>query len=215
MIKLVHREDDRGSFEAMVSTNYAVCAIVESPESTLVDVVSPMLKSAIGLQEFDFQVPAASHIAEVMERELLVRGRETGLDQWAFFVSAIATLSYVEICMSGPFRVHLIKDGRLVASAREHILQQDPFEDGELASIDLNTHGNVVTRSLGDPHSRPAETTRWPISPPYRVVICTTDFHQYRAPEAYLTLLGDVGDARVPEWSEGTVAILDFSGVAP
>jgi|GEM_PF-4864153 len=129
-------------------------------------------------------------LADVVEHALNGAGPPSDLPAWAFFASVLALPNLVEVCLAGPHRVHLVRDGGIVDSCREHILSEDaPPPDWPpemMERIDLVLQGGIVTRSLGKTASRPPETTVWRTAPPYRVIVCSSDAHKGRPPSAYV-----------------------------
>ncbi len=131
-------------------------------------------------------------LADFIGHELNGARGPSDLPSWAFFVSVLTLPNLVEVCLGGPHRVHLVRDGGIVGSCREHILSEDaPPHDWppeRMERIDLALRGGIVTRALGKTASRPPETTVWRTAPPYRVIVCSSDAHRGRPPSTYVNV---------------------------
>ena len=84
------------------------------------------------------------------------------------------------------------------------------YDEAFRGNIDPHLYGSVVTRQLGSesPNAAPPEVTKWSTPHSFRVVVCTTDFDNYREPETYLPHL-DQELARGTRSDAGTLLVLD------
>lgn len=125
---------------------------------------------------------------------------------WAMLSAVHVSRRRVTVCLAGAHRVHLLREGKLISSVREHIAKFDP-QPGQPRSASEEVqrfYDAIVTRTIGgaDGHSAPPEVTRWVTPPSFRVVMCTTLFNGNQEPETYLP---DV-DVNV---GVGTLLVLD------
>lgn len=158
----------------------AFCAVLGGydPRADRSDALSRLLSGAAGDCGGGLTPPA---LARALEARL---GSWSGLDNPGplVFAGVSAHLDRVEVCTAGDLRVHLIANGRLERWTRDHILREDPqpgFPEDFAATM-----STIVTRSLnrGGP---PPEDIVWPSRPPYRVFVCSEEYHHHEPPERY------------------------------
>ena len=129
-------------------------------------------------------------IAQELGERLARATRSSELPEWVFFAGVSCFGSSVVACVAGPHRVHLLCDGVVVASTREHILKYDEpppdWPDDLARTIDRGIHGAVVTRSVGTTASRSAEVTIWRAPDEFQILVVSADYHQYRGIASYV-----------------------------
>ncbi|HEX8000713.1 MAG TPA: hypothetical protein VF528_20195 [Pyrinomonadaceae bacterium] len=174
------------------------CAIAEANEKD-----SPAYDEGSGLDRLLLEatgllppaLPPAdwpSEMARTIESVLLQWHREDSGPGTVLYTGVALLKDQVHVCTAGDCRVHLVKDGQLVAVTRDHNLIDDPVE-GQTIDTDetLRTvYLGAVTRTVGvAPSARPPERQSWQAGGNYTVLICSSRFHNYRPPNAYLNHL--------------------------
>lgn len=196
---------------AVVSAELALYVAVEfyARDAQTSDAVAQLVARTIAsYSRYERGTPHS--IAESLHAQLQLRRGADGLPTWMLFASVLLEPTTVEVCVAGSFRVHLLEEQKLVGTTRQHVLREDPFA-GIQAPAGFEDLGEItdgiVTRCLGRPDSLPAESSVWQTGVPYRVVVCSSDFHQDREPVTYLKSADVVASGEfVPN---GLIAILD------
>lgn len=103
------------------------------------------------------------------------------------FSSAAITRDAVHICTAGDTRVHLVKNGKIQRWTRDHVLENESPEwaRSQYGDIPLSDHSTMLTRTLGM-CSLPPDTYTWNVTAPFTVLVCSSGYHQRRAPEIYI-----------------------------
>lgn len=111
----------------------------------------------------------------------------------------------VEICIAGSLRVHLVREGDLQKVTTDHILRND-IAEFELEDLTfghktlgddefVDAMGCVATRALGENAIGSSkkkllpETLVWQSTPPYQVIICSSDIHGHQPASSYFSSL--------------------------
>lgn len=130
------------------------------------------------------------------------------------YAAARAGAAEVVICTAGDLRVHLVVDGRVERTTRDHILPSDP-----IPGMPPDTAARLQsfrTRGVGGPVPSVHETVVWPVAPPYRLVVCSDEYHRFQPVDVYWSALaGDLAAGRDPapvdiNYSTGLVLELGF-----
>lgn len=186
---LTCRETERSCARCWTSDDSALGVLIEMPTEQGKTVLERLVEQ-LGSQIFRSEL-GPCELARLIDVALRAKACESHLPSWVMFAAVSATARCVEACVAGPHRVHLVNNKRIVASTREHVLACDDHPPGwsedALSRFDRTIHGSVVTRALGKTSGAFPERTTWLIRPPYQLVVCPTDFHQYREPSHDLT----------------------------
>ena len=93
----------------------------------------------------------------------------------------------VHVCTAGLSRVHLVKNGKLVAITRDHNPISDPGAGSTFKNLIHPIRLHVFTRVIGVvTGDLQPECLTWEAEGNYSVLICSTYFHFFRSPEEYL-----------------------------
>lgn len=113
------------------------------------------------------------------------------------FAAALAGPRQVEVCTAGDLRVHLVEDERVTRVTTDHILRDDaPPDLPESARTMMPT---MLTRTLGGSATTTPQSFVWAVHPPYRIVVCSDEYHRHQRPEVYWPkLAADLAAGRIP-----------------
>jgi hypothetical protein len=128
----------------------------------------------------------------------------------ALFAAVEATRREISVCTAGDIRVHLLQDGTLVQSTRDHVLGVEAPDSGEARRLPPRIAATLPTRWLGGNRGPAPECLRWPAQPPYRLLICSSHYHHRRAASDYIAALGE-RTLPLPEGGAGLVAWIDVA----
>jgi hypothetical protein len=123
-------------------------------------------------------------------RARLTNARQENDPAWILFVGLEVVQGTVHVCTAGDIRVHLVKDGTVMHTTRDHILVNEPLEwvRATYQDIDLQAQGTILSRSLGSCALPPTEVA-WSAAAPFSILVCSSEHHQHRAPDAYASRL--------------------------
>jgi hypothetical protein len=108
------------------------------------------------------------------------------------YVGIALSKNVVYVCTAGNCRVHLIENGTLLSSTRDHNLIEDPFEEMEELSHDprmILGYKYIETRqivALKSEVKHRAECITWKANDKFTVLICSESFHRFQEPENYI-----------------------------
>jgi serine/threonine protein phosphatase PrpC len=95
----------------------------------------------------------------------------------------------VYVCTAGDCRIHLVKNGELIAVTRDHNVIDDPVEGFAMSDDErlLPIYQRAATRSIGiGSNGRLPECQTWMAESEHTVLISSSNFHWYRQPAEYL-----------------------------
>lgn len=122
------------------------------------------------------------------------KGGENSTSSEANYAGVALTNDAVYVCTAGLVRIHLIQDRRLLNITRDHNFMSDLLSTGDVArELTFETDPSaflVPTRTLGHERfqeNKPPETSKWPISGEYAVLMCSHRYHKFRNPLRYLS----------------------------
>jgi hypothetical protein len=146
-------------------------------------------------------------------RARLTNARQERDPAWILFAGLEVVQGTVHVCTAGDIRVHLVKDGSVLHTTRDHILANEPLEwvRASYEDIDLQAQGTILSRNLGSCALPPVEVA-WSAAAPFSILVCSSEHQQHRSPEAYASrlleaLLGPAGEPGESE--EGLLARID------
>ncbi len=228
MYTLLARHGSRFANVSLSSDDRILYAVVESTVGEPVKTpLAQVLQHGLVAQQDALADGTTEAIAHSVDALLRDRNFAANCTRWLFYAAVLAGPGFVEVCTAGSLRVHMIFGSTLQRVTRNHTLQEDPeakllmrappgYED---LVDDHSLFSSVATRALGASclgveQALPPEYDRWPAAFPYRVLICSDDFHAHRPPEDYLSAV----ERRV--WNphaeagqeEGLVALIKAQG---
>lgn len=106
-------------------------------------------------------------------------------DRLVFAAAVRCQDSRAEVGWVGDVRVHLVRDGRLVRSTREHSKLRELGLEEEAPSATRAQLARITTRALGSEQHTP-EREVWDLKPRDTLLFCAAQFHDFRPPSAYL-----------------------------
>jgi hypothetical protein len=135
-------------------------------------------------------------VAVEMDKLLRATPESGHRPSWAFFVAVLLSPRAVHYSLAGRFRVHLMRNGRLLDVSKDQTVAVDSaaeirfppgFEDlaGEavVGDIDSRALGRV---SLSGGVKLPPVASAWTEAPPYEVAVCSDGVHRQAHPQTYL-----------------------------
>jgi hypothetical protein len=183
----------------MLSTDAVFCALLEAnindPSQYEGGVLRRLLLEAQRHIEPGDELFSPEEFANAIDEVLKKWNQDEGRYQVVFYAGVLVHQGRAAICTAGDIRVHLVKDGQVVATTKDHNLIDDPPEDPEGALKHLLPEFlfSVPTRCLdGTLNHGVPETLHWQIEKQDSIVICTSQFHKYVSPQSYLPLLSQV-----------------------
>lgn len=97
----------------------------------------------------------------------------------------------VEVCTAGDIRVHILKDNSIIARTRDHNLVDDAPDDLPefVRSSRKEVLTGAITRIISAESNKEPEIKVWSLKECSSLFVCTSNFHGYREPEQYLSIL--------------------------
>ncbi|MCD9187001.1 MAG: hypothetical protein LUM44_11250 [Pyrinomonadaceae bacterium] len=108
------------------------------------------------------------------------------------FTGVALTKNKIFVCTAGVCRIHLVSKNKLLRFSKDHNFVND-FLDATNQQLNLNYEKDSSlflsqTRMLGsiNPDNKPPETVQWEVEDSYKILICSTTYHQFRNPIEYV-----------------------------
>jgi serine/threonine protein phosphatase PrpC len=108
--------------------------------------------------------------------------------RFVLYAAVLVSSGTASICTAGDLRVHLIREGRVVSVTMDHNLIDDPIEGAIQARDEAmrSVYLGASTRGLGDSNlGREPECLKWGLKPGDDILVCSSQFHNFHAPEEY------------------------------
>lgn len=127
----------------------------------------------------------------------------------AIFAAVALTRAAVHVCTAGDLRVYLVTDGRTGEVTRDHVYQNEPLQP-PLPDLPSELAKSLLTRQLGGTPTRPPVAHVWTAVGACRLLICSSDFHHGRDPEAY-GVEHIQADLAARSLGAGLIAVIDWN----
>lgn len=121
-------------------------------------------------------------------------GRKIEGDPRAVIFCALGAASeMVHVCTAGDIRVHLLRDGEILQSTRDHVLGNESPEwvREKYGDINVDDHATMLTRTIGMCSMPPTHET-WRLRVPFTILVCSAEYHRHRPHRMYVQNLLDV-----------------------
>lgn len=142
----------------------------------------------------DMPLEFAHKLDSLLKEKNINAGRDSNL---VGFVAVALRKENVFVCTAGISRVHLIRADHPIQVTRDHNLVDDFLNNSdEVVDVTYERHSAVFhskTRMLGstNPDNKPPETLRWDVEGDYKILICSSVYHEFGDPDEYTkSLLG-------------------------
>jgi hypothetical protein len=108
------------------------------------------------------------------------------------FTGVALTKNEIFVCTAGVSRIHLVSKNNLLRFSKDHNFVDDFLDDtNQQLNLDYEKDSSLFlskTRMLGsiNPDNKPPETVEWEVEGDYKILICSTIYHEFRNPIEYV-----------------------------